>query len=64
MCEDYEIWQIIASLKKSSHYLSITFFQPVPRIPEKPKVDMQDKIIYLEGMGGQVLALREKGWSV
>jgi len=61
--QDYNIWQIIASLKKIAVLPFNKLFPASARVPEKPKEDMQDKIIYLESMGEQVLALHQKGWS-
>ncbi|MBN1848338.1 MAG: MBL fold metallo-hydrolase [Deltaproteobacteria bacterium] len=61
--KDYEIWQIIASLKKIVTLPFNSLFPASARIPDKPKEDMQDKIIYLESMGEQALVLHQKGWK-
>lgn len=60
---DNHIWQIIASLKKIVILPIHKLFPAGARVPEKPKEDMQDKIIYLESMGEQALALHQKGWK-
>ena len=61
--EGYDIWQIISSLKKIVILPFNKLFPASARVPDKPKEDMQDKIIYLESKGEQALALHQRGWK-
>jgi glyoxylase-like metal-dependent hydrolase (beta-lactamase superfamily II) len=61
--EDYNIWQIIASLKKIAN-LSITMLFPgSARVRENPQKEIITKINYLEDLGQRVLELHHKGWG-
>jgi glyoxylase-like metal-dependent hydrolase (beta-lactamase superfamily II) len=59
-----DIWGIIASLKKVAR-LPIAFLYPgSARVRENPLPELEEKICYLEEMGGQVLDLHRRGYSV
>jgi len=59
----YDIWEIIASLKRVAA-LSVNVLYPgSARIPEDPARALQQKITYLEELGARVLALHEQGLS-
>lgn len=61
---DYDIWQIIASLKKLAALPLTRLFPGSARVRERPSQEINDKIHYLEDLGARVLALYEKGWSL
>ena len=61
--KNYDIWQIIASLKKIAVLPINTLFPASAHVREKPREDIQDKIIYLESIGEQTLTLHQKGWD-
>jgi glyoxylase-like metal-dependent hydrolase (beta-lactamase superfamily II) len=60
----YDIWQIIASLERVAALEITTMFPGSARIPDEPQCALADKIAHLEGLGEQVLTLRDKGASV
>ncbi len=60
---DYNIWQIIESLKKLAVLNVETIFPGSGTIRENPGQELRDKIAYLEDTGTQVLELHRKGWS-
>ena len=62
--EGYEIWQIIASLKRVAALPAAVMFPGSARIRENPKAELESKIAYLEEFGNKVLALHNKGWDV
>lgn len=62
--EDYDIWQIIASLKRVAALPAAVMFPGCARNREDPKGELQTKIAYLEEFGGKVLELYRQGWSV
>lgn len=62
--EGYDIWQIIASLKRIAALPSTVIFPGCARIRENPKGDLEAKIHYLEEFGGNVLDLHRKGWDI
>lgn len=61
--EGYDIWQIIASLKRIAALPSTVMFPGCARIRENPKGDLESKISYLEEFGAKVLDLHRKGWD-
>ena len=61
---EYNIWQIIASLKHIAELPIKWLFPGSARVREKPKEDLDNKIAYLEGMGERVLELYQKGRDV
>ena len=62
--EGYDIWQIIASLKRITALPSTVMFPGCSRIRENPKAELEAKIRYLEEFGENVLDLHHKGWDV
>lgn len=60
----YNIWQIIASLKRIAALPSTLMFPGSARIRENPKAELEAKIAYLEEFGSKVLDLHRKGWNV
>jgi glyoxylase-like metal-dependent hydrolase (beta-lactamase superfamily II) len=61
----YDIWDIIASLKKVAALPVKTLFPGSARVREEnPLQQLSGKIAYLEDLGGRVLELNERGWSV
>jgi len=60
----YDIWQIIASLKRIAALESCVIFPGSARIREQPKKELVSKIDHLEELGGKVLDLHHRGWSV
>ena len=61
---DYDIWGIIASLKKISELPSTTLFPGSARVREEPTKELSAKIVYLEEFGERVLALHRADHSV
>ncbi|MBI5841276.1 MAG: MBL fold metallo-hydrolase [Chloroflexi bacterium] len=61
--EGYEIWQIIASLKRVAALSSTVMFPGSARIRENPREELESKIAYLEEFGNKVLELHSKGWD-
>jgi glyoxylase-like metal-dependent hydrolase (beta-lactamase superfamily II) len=62
--EGYDIWQIIASLKRIAALPSNVMFPGSARIRENPKEELESKIAYLEEFGNKVLELHHKGWDL
>ncbi len=62
--QGYDIWQIIASLKRIAALPSAVMFPGSARIRENPKEELASKIAYLEEFGDKVLDLHHKGWDV
>ena len=62
--DDYEIWQIIASLKRIAALPSTIMFPGSARVRENPNQELESKIAYLEELGEKVLELYNKGWNV
>jgi glyoxylase-like metal-dependent hydrolase (beta-lactamase superfamily II) len=61
---EYNIWQIIASLKRIAELPIRWLFPGSARVREKPERDLDHKIAYLEEMGERVLELFQTGWDV
>lgn len=61
---EYDIWQIIASLKKISRLPVKILFPGSARVRENPEETLQKKIRYLEAFGEQVIKMHRTGWSV
>jgi hypothetical protein len=61
---DYEIWQIIASLKRISTYPIRFLFPGSARVRENPQQDLEAKIDYLEALGARILDLHRQGLEV
>ena len=62
--EGYDIWHIIASLKRIAALPSTVMFPGSARIRENPRDELEAKIRYLEEFGEKVLDLHHKGWDV
>ena len=61
---EYDIWGIIASLKRVAALPITTLFPGSARVREQPAAELAAKIAYLEELGEQVLALKRQGRSV
>ena len=61
---DFDIWQLIASLKHVAALPTRRLFPGSARVRENPREELNSKISYLEQAGHKVLELRRKGWSV
>ncbi len=64
LCVDYDLWQIIASLKKIATLTADKLFPGCARVRGDPAKELATKIAYLEEMGGRVLCLHKQGWGV
>lgn len=62
--EGYDIWQIIASLKRIAALPSTVMFPGSARTRENPKAEIESKIAYLEDFGNKTLDLHRQGWDV
>lgn len=60
----YDIWQIIASLKRLVDLPIRVLFPGSARIRENPAQVITDKIDYLESTGEQVLELNHQGYNI
>jgi len=58
---DYDIWQIIASLKQVAGLPLTLLFPGSARVRENPNQALASKIAYLEEMGEKVLELHNRG---
>ena len=61
---DFDIWQIIASLRQVSDLPIARLFPGSARVRDDPKEELDSKVSYLERAGHRVLDLHRKGWSV
>jgi len=61
---DYDIWRIIASLKRIAGFPLSVLFPGSARIRQDPARELAEKIEYLEATGQKVLDLHRQGWSV
>jgi len=61
---DYDIWQIIASLKQIAMLPAVKLFPGSAQVRENPKRELDAKISYLEDLGEQVLEFHQQGWEV
>ena len=61
---DFDIWQIIASLKRVAELEIVRLFPGSARVRENPAQDLRAKIAYLEQLGERVLELRREGRGV
>ena len=57
----YDIWGIIASLKRVAELPIETLYPGCARIRRNPNSHLQEKITYLEGLGERVLELHRQG---
>jgi len=60
---DYNVWQIIESLKLIARLHAEIMFPGSGTIRQHPQEELLSKIAYLEDMGGRVLDLHARGWS-
>ena len=60
----YDIWGIIRSLKQISELPISILFPASARVRLDPLPELRAKIHYLEDLGGQVLSLHSKGYSI
>ena len=60
----YDIWQIIASLKRIAELPARRLFPASAQVRENPKQELDSKINYLEELGGRVLDLHRRGWGM
>lgn len=61
---DFDIWQIIASLKRIAELPSTMMFPGSARVRDNPAEALNGKVTYLEQLGEAVLTLTRKGWRV
>jgi len=61
--DDYNVWQIIASLKRLSELPINLIFTGSGNVRKNGSLALKEKIAYLEGMGEQALRLHVKGLS-
>jgi glyoxylase-like metal-dependent hydrolase (beta-lactamase superfamily II) len=61
---DFDIWQIIASLKKIAVLPAARLFPASARVRDNPQQELATKVSYLEELGKRVLDLRQQGQSV
>lgn len=61
---DYDVWGIIASLKKIARLDPAIMFPGSAQVREKPRRELETKISYLEELGGQILDQHRRGRSV
>ncbi len=60
----YNIWQIIASLKRIAALPVSVLFPGCAQMRENPADEFRAKINYLDDLGGRVLELHQKGWGI
>jgi glyoxylase-like metal-dependent hydrolase (beta-lactamase superfamily II) len=60
----YDIWEIIASLKRIAALPGSTLFPGSARVRDNPAQALTDKIAYLEKLGSKVLTLHQAGKGV
>lgn len=60
----YDIWEIIASLKRIATLPATTLFPGSARVRDNPAQALADKIVYLDELGQNVLALHQQGRGV
>ena len=61
---DYDIWQIIASLKRIAELPATRLFPGSARVRDNPAEELKVKINYLEELGEQVVTLHRQGRGV
>jgi glyoxylase-like metal-dependent hydrolase (beta-lactamase superfamily II) len=61
--QDYDIWGIIASLKKLARLEPRFLFPGSGNVRQNPKEEIKIKIRYLEETGDKILSLHSKGYS-
>ncbi len=58
---DYDIWQIVASLKRIAQLPAVKLFPGSARVRDNPAAALKAKISYLEELGERVLELQRRG---
>ncbi len=61
---DYDIWQIIGSLKRIVALPAALLFPGSARVRQNPASELTEKIVYPEELGERVLQLHQQGKSV
>ena len=61
---EYDIWRIIASLKRTAQLPATMLFPGSARVRDNPAGELKAKIGYLEELGERVLGLHRQGWGV
>ena len=61
---DYDVWGIIASLKKISELKTTLLFPASGSVHKNPREEILEKIAYLEKKGEEVLKLRKQGMGI
>jgi glyoxylase-like metal-dependent hydrolase (beta-lactamase superfamily II) len=64
MRADYDVWGIIASLKRIAALPATILFPASARVRDNPAAELAAKIAYLEELGERVLSLHRQGRSV
>jgi glyoxylase-like metal-dependent hydrolase (beta-lactamase superfamily II) len=59
----YDVWQIVASLKRVAALGATTLFPGAARVPDQPARALADKIEHLQRLGERVVALDREGRS-
>jgi len=60
----YDIWGIIASLRRVATIPLTCLFPGSARVRENPAAELKQKIAYLEDLGARIQQLHKRGWSV
>ncbi|RJR33397.1 MAG: MBL fold metallo-hydrolase [Desulfobacteraceae bacterium] len=60
---DYNIWQILSSLKRMRDLDVSRIFPGSGRVRDEARKILQEKVEYLERTGERILSLSDKGWS-
>ena len=61
---DYDVWKIIASLKRIAALPASQLFPGSARVRRDAAAELATKIAYLEELGERMLTLHRRGWSV
>ncbi len=61
---EYDVWEIIASLKRIAALPATTLYPGSARVRDNPAQAIADKIAHLEKLGAEVLALHRQGKRV
>ena len=62
--KEYDIWQIIESLKLIAGLKLTVLFPGSASVRENPGKDLESKITYLETAGNRVIELYRQGWNI
>ena len=61
---DYDVWKIIASLKRIAALPASLLFPGSARVRRDAAAELATKIAYLEELGERMLTLHRRGWNV